>query len=225
MWCGECMAQIIAAFELGNFATPARLRVSAPRAGNADFASPADKNLKLDLQRSVVHAQRYTAAVAGWPLAAGLEWTIEEFEGLPLPNAIEGPSLFGALCLASMKAVANCQAWSIDTHRRLIRATAIDRVAISTAFDRRSRRFAPVGQIELKLKALARLPPDVCALAIVAYGQKIDLPAELRHDLGGQYELVIVPEGRLLPLIRAIDPVDAFRRVCLMECGSVLNGG
>jgi hypothetical protein len=224
------MAQILVAVELGDFATPARLRVSAAEAGGACFASPADRRPDDDLKMSVVEAQRYVTSIAGWPKppASGLQWTIDEVEGFPLPEDIDGPSLFGALCLASLKTVTDlliCHAWSTDTVGRLVRAAVMDRVAISTGVDQCGGRFAPVGKIELKLQALARLPPDVCAITIVSESQEINLPTSHRRDIGGPYEMVQVRQDRVLPVIRAVDPVDAVKRVCLMESGYVLNGG
>jgi len=218
------MAQILVPLHIEGQGQPARLRVAAAPAGGSDFLPLFAKRFSLsdDVKLSGDKAWRYSTAVAGWP-PRGLTWTLEAL-GPTLPCSILGTSLFGALCLASMKAVAEmnaCHTWAIGTVGRLARAAAIDRVAVSAAADLDGSSFYPVGYIERKLEALANQKD--CAVVIVAHKQEIKLPVDHHRDVGGEYEMVTVPGRQPLPVIRAFNPVDALERICLMQSRSALH--
>jgi hypothetical protein len=218
--------QILGALVIADFGAPARLRVWQEPGPKEGALEPAPLTLPHSNSRDALSwAHLYVSSVIGWPLAITVRWSIANAVGptLRLPP-LRGPSVFGAFSLAFLRSVAVDSPGSIKPGATkladLIADTRTDEIAVSAAFNPFSGRFDNVGSIELKLAALTWLGPQTCKLLVVSQPQPIQLELVTKTE---QYEVYCV-DGRLsIPVVHAIDPVDALQKVFYLQSVAALT--
>lgn len=225
------MVVISVAFDIAGRGAAARLRVdrggptpsllSVRNVGNLHYDGA---NLKDDPAiNSLADAQAYVSRVIGWPPRD--THLVLSFERLDAPPSIIGGSLFGAFCLALMRAVTDldtCHPWSRSTVVPYVRAAALDRVGISAGCDDETKsRFCEVGRIEEKLTAFATMHVDHFAIAVVTTKQTIGGETTRTPRAGDIHNIVEIQQAHV-PVLEASDPVDAFKQLCALQARATL---
>lgn len=158
-------------------------------------------NLRDDSSKeSLTRAKAYVTHVVGWPPTD--VQLIVSFAGLGAPPSIIGGSLYGAFCLSLMRIVVDLGAyhrWASDTVVPLVRAVALERVAISAECSQANAGFAKVGSVDIKLGALTAVSAEHFAVVVLA--QEEIVPASVQA----------------VPRLMAADPVDAFKKLCAFQ--------
>jgi hypothetical protein len=218
--------EILCALVIARFGAPARLRVWHNAVPDGACLNPSPPVLPHASARdALTWAQLYVSAVLGWPSQSTVQWSVAHAVN---PNfqipPLRGPSLFGAFSVAFLRSIAVEAQESVKPAAQematLIADTRIDCTAISAAFNPRSGSFQSVGNIEMKLTELTALGPQTCKLCVVAEAQPIPLEpvAETRH-----YEIYRLLNGLdSLPVVRALDPLDAVKRIFTLQAVSGL---
>jgi hypothetical protein len=142
-------------------------------------------------------------------------------------NVIEGSSLFGAICLTAMQAIAGLAAasrgithnWSEKAVIPLVQTAILRHVAISASYDPARGRFATVGDLKPKLETLSLL--DECRVAIVSDDETG--VAGLSASGPTSYQVLALDNGRRLAVVRAADPMDALTKVCRLQARQLLS--
>lgn len=217
--------QMLFPLVIAEFGAPARLTVwQGPKA--AQCLDPDPETLPHeDARKALRCAQLYVSSVLGWPELRTVHWAVTHAvdAAQPLPP-LKGPSIFGAFTLSFLRLVtleieSTVKPWAKALVPR-IAGTPLEYVAISAAFNPCSGRFGCVGRIELKVAALSRLPRDLCRVLIVAEAQQIQLPVKAEDAYSTVYLLDGTPS---LPVIRAVDPLDAIDKLFLLQSISALS--
>ncbi len=174
------------ALDIANYGAPARLSIEAltPR-DTRDVGivlgpeTSGDGFHEAAARESFNSARLYTTTVLGWPMHKNLRWNISRVrDDRPIPD-INGPSLFGAFSMAFMQSLVLEEPTSVRPWTRCLwpalSGLCLNKVAISCDFSPMNGGFVPVGSIELKLRALARLGVEMMAVCVVAKRQPIEL--------------------------------------------------
>lgn len=217
---------ILGALVVGGLGAPVRLRVWQDKNDGSVLQPDPNTLPHNDSRRALDLAQLYASAVLGWPSDRTIHWAIQHAvnPAFRIP-AMRGPSIFGPFCLALLRSVAVDSPGSVKPAGAdpgaLISSTRTDGVAISAAFNPRSGCFQQVGGIELKIAALTALGPQTCQVFVVAHNQTILLPID---DQTPDYQVYRLANGQLsVPVVRALDPLDAAKRIFSLQAFSGLT--
>lgn len=139
------------------------------------------------------------------------------------PGNLDGGSLYGACAMALLQEFSrtpNILESNLRSQFRALlpafRETCLSRIAVTAEGDEATGDFRPVsGGIRQKLRGLARLNDDEVQLCVVAWEQEIP-PDVFQPDRDGE-------PLRLLEIVRAHDPVDAFGRLFEFQARSTLR--
>lgn len=156
----------------------------------------------------------HTRYTFGWPARKSFKLSLEPIDrAYPLPNRLDGTSLFGTLAMGLAQSIARvesgCLKHSACSLLPQLRGTSLGRVAVTASCDTKTGQFSPVGCIVDKLHSLCL--PDIVgpAVCIIATSQEC---GDVEQD-----------DSHRLPLLRADDPIDAFVRLWESQSIDVAN--
>jgi hypothetical protein len=148
--------------------------------------------------------------------------------GVSLPVKLEGDSLFGAFALGLMQSVLRAEPECVlrkNVHlTEAVKATCLQRIAVTARWDSQIGRFGPVEDIEKKIEALAMLGREMgerCAACVLDEGQSFPHPDRVTREK--KTEIYVSEDGGRLALVRAYDPADAFAKLFELQARDVLG--